>query len=836
MSRAEIFRGNLRAETQSAPAELVADFQRDLARVAFALTGDPGQSAALVRDAFIAVLTGPADDEADPNTWARLLVALGRGYLAGADIAPLPDVASAEGLSIAERERLLLRGALLLLARPMRAALVLRDLGGLNAHDAALLTGIEPVEFEPLLDRSRERIREGAGGPAGESSQRLLSTLALDAPRLDLWPDIRPVVEEHAARRRARNRRIAAATLVLTLAGALAVTIWFAGGLSALGGSDAEPTAPSDAALIPDSLPTRPPRPAATPTPTPTAVELIDAVLPGELQLVGYLFDEESRGTGEQVTFNFDPDAEQPFVEAPVSDVTILYTSPDGRWTVLQRSRQQAPPDAERPEDAPPLPVLSVARDGVELDWEFEVPFTSYHDSWDSAVLGDRLYVAYAPQRAPTIVVLELETGAVIESLSLDLPLILPVPEPGEWSPSVQVRLFPFAGADVSQLHAVVATNRQDAAIREHVSRSIFRIHLDEPRAELLDFRDFESGAAGEPVPEEFAYSPFWEGRVLPDGSGLYQSWWGGNSPQTRVIFLDFTTGDVETVSTEFILPRAESERSSFGFTTTASNDGRRLIIISNDSGEVAIVDLIGRRIERTFPLDLGGVAGWQVQARSVHLSHDGRWMYLLDATAQWRYNPTPQPPETNPVWVVDLATWRLTHRIDVPGYVQSLHPDPDGDALRVLTQVANVREPQQWRFQLMTYATDDYALRESLPLSDLVEQNASFQLISASESYRQSYGHTPTVEGVAPGDVEEYTTLPRARVVTERELVPVGVTAPVELEFLDPASGEALIGPDPWVRFDPVRSRMLIFEQPGAKSLISVTADIAPGQLSGTV
>src|SRR5690606_27051078 len=154
VSRAEIFRGNLRAETQSAPAELVADFQRDLARVAFALTGDPGQSAALVRDAFIAVLTGPADDEADPNTWARLLVALGRGYLAGADIAPLPDVASAEGLSIAERERLLLRGALLLLARPMRAALVLRDLGGLNAHDAALLTGIEPVEFEPLLDRS----------------------------------------------------------------------------------------------------------------------------------------------------------------------------------------------------------------------------------------------------------------------------------------------------------------------------------------------------------------------------------------------------------------------------------------------------------------------------------------------------------------------------------------------------------------------------------------------------------------------------------------------------------------------------------------------------------
>lgn len=67
MSKAEIFRGDLRAQARSAPAELVATFQRDLVRVAFALTGDPDQTAALARDALISVLTGPSDDEAEPT-------------------------------------------------------------------------------------------------------------------------------------------------------------------------------------------------------------------------------------------------------------------------------------------------------------------------------------------------------------------------------------------------------------------------------------------------------------------------------------------------------------------------------------------------------------------------------------------------------------------------------------------------------------------------------------------------------------------------------------------------------------------------------------------------
>ncbi len=44
------------------------------------------------------------------------------------------------------------------------------------------------------------------------------------------------------------------------------------------------------------------------------------------------------------------------------------------------------------------------------------------------------------------------------------------------------------------------------------------------------------------------------------------------------------------------------------------------------------------------------------------------------------------------------------------------------------------------------------------------------------------------------------------------------------------------MTGPNPQVRFDPAQRMTLVFEQPGAKSVLSVTVELAPGQLQGTL
>jgi hypothetical protein len=300
-------------------------------------------------------------------------------------------------------------------------------------------------------------------------------------------------------------------------------------------------------------------------------------------------------------------------------------------------------------------------------------------------------------------------------------------------------------------------------------------------------------------------------------------------------MFLSFETGDVETVEATFSPVPANEDVAAF--THLTSNDGRRLYIYSSWTGEVAVVDLVGRRLERIFPLDHAGLRRGPIQARDMRLSHDGTLLYIIDGSVL----ETSRIPDMMPIWVVDLTTWRLEHRLDIPGFIQSLYPAPDGETLLVVSHSVDpsarvLTNPDQWTFRLLTFETGGYELIDSLELSDLIDQNASFRLTAASDLYRATYGHAPVIDGIEPGDVAEYTTLPRARVVVEDERVPVGVITPVELEFLDPATGRALTGPDPRVRYTPGDSLLLVFEQPGQKSIVSVSAEIAPGQQAGTV
>ncbi len=232
MSGAKLLQDTRAANAGASPREIVEAFQRDLLRLAFVLTGDGTVAVYLARDVMLDVLSTARDEESDPGVWTRIVTALGRFYVEGADPEGHPDESG-------DDESACLRTALELLSRPMRTALVLRDLGGLNAGDVAALTGIPSNELDEVLDWSRERLKEAADRLAGESPQRLLASMASGAPRRDLWPEIAPVIEERDARRRRQTRRIVAGTLIGLLVFTLASVIWFLGDVPFNGGDEA---------------------------------------------------------------------------------------------------------------------------------------------------------------------------------------------------------------------------------------------------------------------------------------------------------------------------------------------------------------------------------------------------------------------------------------------------------------------------------------------------------------------------------------------------------------------------------------------------------------------
>lgn len=841
MSRAELFEIAEVAAPRIAPREFVETYQRDLLRLAFTLSGSQAVSRYLARDVLIEVLTTTRDDELDPSGWTLLVSALGRHYMAGAD----PEGNLDEP---ADDEAGRLRVALELLSRPMRTALVLRDLGGLKPDDVATITGIDPEEFDDVLDWSRERLVEVSDRLSGQPPQRLLASLATEAPRSDLWPDLKPAIEEHERDERRRSRRVVAATLAIFVLLTAVAVIWFLGeipfpGSDSRAGSGALPDATATPTATTPAIPASPavvlpPEPTATPAPTPINVKVLGTRLDSDALLHVSLIDDQYRGTGDWHWFSYAPD-ESSFTRLDTTANGIQNISPDGRWIALLEWQQNEAVRTNDPNAPPQVPVLSVSHDGVLQSWEYEIPYGSSPTSWDTVIAGNHLYLIASTPEPATLTALDLETGEIVVTRTLEVPSLgaelragwIPLPE-GSWN--VDVGLFVIPNASDAELYAHVTLSQYGPEIRNRWTRWLYRIAPTDLSSTFLNTES--STAPSESGDDDTANPdfPFSRARVLPDNSGLFVR--DNDGQQLEIVFFDLETGEIERISTSFVALPTSNFNGDY-FRTFTSNDGRRLYVYSNLSGEVAVVDLASRTLERTFPLDLKGLRDRPIPVASAHLSPDGERLYLTESMPDdWLATPSSPLPESRPLWVVDLESWQVVHRIDVPGDVRDISIAPDGDQLHALSQVNNPDDPQRWRFVITSFDTQTYEQAEMLELSEIVDQNAFFYLVSLAELYRDTYGRSPIVDGIEAQDVETFATLPRARVQVLDENIPVGVTVPVELEFLDPATGEPLNGEHPAVHFDPEQSVTLAFEQPGAKSVISVSAELAPGQLRGTV
>ncbi len=840
MSRAELAGFSQVDASRVKPREFVETYQRDLLRLAFTLTGSAARARALSSGALFDVLTTTRDVEFDPNSWTLLVTALGRRYMARTDAgerAPKPEDDEAERL----------REALELLNRQMRAALVLRDLGGLAPKDVIAVTSIEPDELDEMLAWSRERLVDAAQRLAGEPPQRLLAWLATGAPRGDLWPELAPAVEEHAAAERRRTRRTVIAVLAGFLVLALISAIWLLGGIP-FGSGNEEPASfvrPEGLASATATTPAIPASPAVvnaaepTPTParTPASVRVIGTELDSDLLIQASLLDETLRGADGYRWFSYTPQTES-VVALDSAANQIQHISPDGRWVLLLEWRRDEGISNTDMNAPPQVPVLTVAHDGVLQDWEYVIPYTGFPTSWDAAIAGDRLYIIASAPEPATITALDLATGETVARKTIEVPRLgaelragwIPLPE-GSWY--VEVGFFVLPDAAATELYAYVTLAQQGPEIRDRWTRWLYRIDRDDLSPTFLN-----TGAVVASTESEFDWAqpdfPIGRARVLPDNSGLYITHDDGR--QMRVDFFDIESGEIQELTTAFSTgPNTDPATSRVSALT--SNDGQRLYLYSSSSGEVAIVDLARRAIERTFALDLNGFRDSPIPVEDAQLSPDGRFLFLTEYIPDdWLRTPSSPPPATRPLWVVDLAGWRVVQRIEVPGDIRDVTVAPDSASVHTLSQVSNREDPQRWRFVISTFDTATFEQTGMVELAELTEQNANLTLISPAGEYRAIYGRAPTVDGVAPDDIDDFTTLPQARVRVLDEQLPVGITVPVELEFLDPATGEPLGSDAPFVRYDAEQQVTLAFERPGAKSVVSVGAELAPGEQRGTV
>lgn len=227
--------------------------------------------------------------------------------------------------------------------------------------------------------------------------------------------------------------------------------------------------------------------------------------------------------------------------------------------------------------------------------------------------------------------------------------------------------------------------------------------------------------------------------RITPDGRALYRLNYDG-----RLSFFDLRgTGGVTTLPLFETTPGAALV--PLGQTTSA--DGRLLYVVLPTRGEVVVVDLLTRAVERQA---LGGVAaapapggvgarfwgavrGLFVAEASANnnitappqLSPDGKTLYAIGATGRG------DTARVGGVWAIDLASWRIT------AYWQ---PDATLSEL-ILSGDGRVLYAQQGE-QLLTLDTRSGTASPlgTWPLGSLT---------SPAQLYRERYGRSPTIVGL---------------------------------------------------------------------------------------
>jgi hypothetical protein len=223
-------------------------------------------------------------------------------------------------------------------------------------------------------------------------------------------------------------------------------------------------------------------------------------------------------------------------------------------------------------------------------------------------------------------------------------------------------------------------------------------------------------------------------GRIAPDGRTFYRLTFEG-----RLAFFDLAR---DTRPTLLALPFART--ASGGLIPLAQGvaaDGTRLYALAPTLGQLAIVDLAGRRVERVVQLggapgarEAGPVAGvWSVLRDSLapeagatgnftatlQVSPDGQRLYAVGASGR------DSAARLGGVWVIETASWRIAEHWQAAEAIEALLLVDRGQGLLVQSS---------GRLRLLDTTSGQFT-------SELAEPPGLTTITSLGELYREQYG-----------------------------------------------------------------------------------------------
>ncbi len=769
-----------------ASERIVRVYQNEIVRTAFLLSGTAEGAILLARDAFLSyfrrLVQGDAPD--DPRmglleaTGASFLVdpkdrADGNGSRPGDSLAGTVAYDAGENRYRVEDDRSRVLALLDLLDRPTRLGVVLRDFNALEEEPVCRILGEIPYTLRQQLHPARDRIRDAAGVGPDYAVRELLVNAATSAPRPNLWPEVVEPLEDFYAREDARRQR-----LTYIAAGVVGVLLVLAGlwlfDLLPFGGSD-----DGSAALATTATPT--PAATATPTITPTSIPSLSsfAISQGDIpdKLVLSVFGTE--GTEDRTETGYLDTATNTFQLLPSGIIGGI--SPDGRTIFSFRVDESSNRTA-------PLPLVAITTETGEERWVIELPRPFY----SFAVAGNRVYVAVLAEDgdttqeavAPELRAYDLETGELVETWEDLIPAL-------QTAVSESFQLSLLTSPDEQRLFVAVEEFGSSPTLVS--SRTLASYSLPDMTFESSSVQT--DSTASRQFPTEFQFA---EARVTPDGEFIYRV----DESEELVQFRSSDASKDLDLSVTFVQERQADDAIQW----TVSNDGRYLYIVALSRAEVAIVDLLARRVERVFPLAFApALADQQTVLRAqapigsglgagLSISRDGEILYLVGIR-----RPSSGLQIGSHVWIVDLRSWTVVASQGFDDFV--LGAAELGDALAVTSvQQSDTGTPNR-RVRLLDLQTGE--MLSEFAGEGLPEWSESFFSSPLVEFYRFHHARAPAVDHVAYASVETESTLPRLSVVATGETIPAGKAFDMAVRLLNPFDGQRMTEVLPSVRLD---------------------------------
>ena len=677
------------------------------------------------------------------------------------------------------------RRALARLDDHQRAVIALHTFGGLPVDQVASALEIAPEIIYVQVADSRERLMQSAEIRGSDELSSALSAVAINAPRLAIWPLIEARVQERFEAEGVRQRRLSigvAVAVLAVLAVGVAIVAW-------RGDEDEPSTTPTEVAAVAPSVSGTVFSLAPTATVTPAAD-------------VGDTIVFSSRSAQSRQSWLFEERlADLPLLGENAVEAALPVVAPDGRQVYLLWHEF---------DDDGVIGYLGAFDSELAGElWRVEI-FTD-DDAGASGLIDIKMSLAADHERV------YVARQAWLRGDHVEIDVLSR--EDGDLLESIETTLAGFAAHDI-RLHAPPGSDQinllsiTNEAPPETGGLQITFLAYEVPGGRKLHGRILFD------LPDSRTFF-LYESQLIAGSETLFGVEHTNFYQQIAVHTFDLGGGRLEPRLAIPFQPVANP----LPYQQAVSHDGHWLYVLSSAGLEVAVFNLFDQSLAGIVPLDPGVLAGQEIgpsypQSRAMQISPDGRRIYAEGTLAG----------AASGIWVIDATSWTI-----IDHWLPEFRPAEillSGDGRTLYARVVSGAGGPFSGNALVAVDTASGAFETiDIPWAD------RFSLESISTLFRRTYASSPAVDGQRQESLSSSEPLAAAQVSVSPSDDVVGSTITVDVRFSHPLTGEAVVEGAAGARYEPpdgVRATWTLDN--GDESFILELARVGYGRYQGFV